>query len=43
MHVDDDIICFPNEDCTFTVFGSEDDLYLMTGKSCVTCVGVDSS
>ena len=41
MHVDDDIICFPKQGRTFTVCGSEDDLYLMTAKSCVTCVGVN--
>ena len=38
MHVDDDITFFPKEGWTFTVFGSEDDLYLMIAKSCVTCV-----
>ena len=43
MHVDDDIICFPKEGWTFSVFTSEDDLYLMAAKSCVTCVGVGSS
>ena len=40
MHVDDDIICFLKEGWPFTVFGSEDDLYLMTAKSCVRCVCV---
>ena len=43
MHVDDDIICFPKEGWTFVVFGSEDDLNFMIAKSCVTCMGADSS
>ena len=43
MHVDDYIIFFPKEGRTFTVFGSEDDLNLMIAKSCVTCMGFDSS
>ena len=36
MPVDDDIILFPKEGWPFTVFGLEDDLYLMIAKSCVT-------
>ena len=39
----DDIIDFPKEGLTFTVFGSEDDLNFMIAKSFVTCVVIDSS
>ena len=43
LHVYDDIIGFPKEGLTFTVFGSEDDLNFMISEPFVTCVGVVGS